>query len=310
MSTPAGWYDDGSGCRRWWNGQAWTEDVWDERPSRSDVMRLTQRRDQTAVVSAQISAKPSVLDRLGSSVVKAVTDRRAEKEERRRRYAELERAAGELVTSGIFGMSKVEIFRGGYVRVDSPSDPSNPTRMPKTTSYEKLLSITFVSPRSEASDAGVAGTVMQGAAVQAVAALAKGGAGIMKASVPGLAVTGAAHVARSMTGKSTLTIVTDRKIYTLTNQVGTLRIVKKEHEGVGRELERVGKSVLGVVEAGASAESVPVVSTGEAGSMGSPGAGSAPTISDRLRELAGLHAEGILDDAEFAAAKAKLLESL
>jgi len=84
MSTPAGWYDDGSGCRRWWNGQAWTEDVWDERPSRSDVMRLTQRRDQTAVVSAQISAKPSVLDRLGSSVVKAVTDRRAEKEERRR----------------------------------------------------------------------------------------------------------------------------------------------------------------------------------------------------------------------------------
>lgn len=84
----------------------------------------------------------------------------------------------------------------------------------------------------------------------------------------------------------------------------------RQHSHAGRELERVGKSVLGVVEAGASAESVPVVSTGEAGSMGSPGAGSAPTISDRLRELAGLHAEGILDDAEFAAAKAKLLESL
>lgn len=237
-------------------------------------------------------------------------DRRAEEEERRRRRAELERAAGELVTSGVFGMSKVEIFRGGYVRVVSPSDSSGPPSMTRTTSYEKLLSITFVSPGSEAPDTGVAGTVMQDAAIQAVAAIAKGGAGIMKASSPGLAMTGAAHVARSMTDKSALTIVTDRKIYTLTNQLGMLRIVKKEHEGVGRELERVGKSVLGVVEAGASAESVPVLPTGETDPMSSPGAGSAPTISDRLRELAGLHAEGILDDAEFAAAKAKLLESL
>lgn len=24
MSTPAGWYDDGSGCERWWDGQQWT----------------------------------------------------------------------------------------------------------------------------------------------------------------------------------------------------------------------------------------------------------------------------------------------
>ena len=26
MSTPAGWYDDGSGRQRWWDGQQWTED--------------------------------------------------------------------------------------------------------------------------------------------------------------------------------------------------------------------------------------------------------------------------------------------
>ncbi|MGB3373679.1 MAG: DUF2510 domain-containing protein, partial [Microbacterium sp.] len=25
MSTPAGWYDDGSGRQRWWDGQQWTE---------------------------------------------------------------------------------------------------------------------------------------------------------------------------------------------------------------------------------------------------------------------------------------------
>lgn len=26
-TTPPGWYDDGSGTRRWWDGSAWTEDV-------------------------------------------------------------------------------------------------------------------------------------------------------------------------------------------------------------------------------------------------------------------------------------------
>lgn len=312
MSAPAGWYNDGNGCRRWWNGRAWTEEVWGSRQRQADVVPVGQMQDQTAVMSAQTPVKPSVFDRLGSSVMKAVADRKAEKEERQRRRAELERAAGALVTSGTFGMSKVEIFQGGYVRVVGPSDSSSPTYAMKAAPYEKLLSITFVPPGPETAGAGVAGTVMQGTAVQAVTAIAKGGAGIMKASAPGLAITGVAHVAKSMAGKSTLTITTDREIHTLTNQVGTLRIVKKEHEGVGRELERAGNSVLGVIEAGASVESVPALPSGATGSTGSsgPSAGSAPTISDRLRELAGLHAEGILDDAEFAAAKAKLLESL
>ena len=25
MTTPAGWYDDGSGRQRWWDGTQWTE---------------------------------------------------------------------------------------------------------------------------------------------------------------------------------------------------------------------------------------------------------------------------------------------
>jgi hypothetical protein len=37
---------------------------------------------------------------------------------------------------------------------------------------------------------------------------------------------------------------------------------------------------------------------------------AAPTLSDRLRELANLRNEGILSDEEFAAAKAKLLGEL
>lgn len=33
MSTPAGWYDDGSGRRRWWDGQQWTEHFAPETPA-------------------------------------------------------------------------------------------------------------------------------------------------------------------------------------------------------------------------------------------------------------------------------------
>jgi hypothetical protein len=38
-----------------------------------------------------------------------------------------------------------------------------------------------------------------------------------------------------------------------------------------------------------------------------PAAPAAPDLSEQLRQLAGLKAQGILSDAEFAAAKAKLL---
>jgi len=33
VSIPAGWYDDGSGAQRWWDGQGWTERLADAPPS-------------------------------------------------------------------------------------------------------------------------------------------------------------------------------------------------------------------------------------------------------------------------------------
>ena len=32
MDTPAGWYDDGSGRQRWWDGQRWTDQYADAQP--------------------------------------------------------------------------------------------------------------------------------------------------------------------------------------------------------------------------------------------------------------------------------------
>jgi len=37
MSVPAGWYDDGSGRQRWWDGEQWTEHFAPETPAASDT---------------------------------------------------------------------------------------------------------------------------------------------------------------------------------------------------------------------------------------------------------------------------------
>ena len=37
MSAPAGWYDDGNGRHRWWDGQTWTEHTRDVAPQRPET---------------------------------------------------------------------------------------------------------------------------------------------------------------------------------------------------------------------------------------------------------------------------------
>ena len=131
--------------------------------------------------------------------------------------------------------------------------------------------------------------------------------GLMKATAPGLAVAGLTHLAGAEGRKSYLTIATDKEIHTLTNQshngFGVTK-TNKGHNEVGLALEVAGNSVLGVVGVAAqeptSAPQPAVVSP----------AAAEPTLSERLRELAGLHKDGILSDDEFAAAKAKLLAGL
>jgi hypothetical protein len=149
-------------------------------------------------------------------------------------------------------------------------------------------------------------SALEGAVGPAMARLAMGGAGLMKASAPGLAVAGLAHLAGAEGRKSFLTIATDKEIHTLTNQSHNGFVTKsnKGHNEVGLALEAAGNSVLGVVGVAAQepvSEPQPAVV--------SPAAAE-PTLAERLRELAGLHKDGILFDDEFAAAKAKLLAGL
>jgi hypothetical protein len=295
--APAGWYPDGYGNERYWDGSSWTEQL--RQPAGTEP----------AGASGPSPQKDGAFSRIGAAVKKAAADKRAEKEEHTRKQAEMAAAAGALVTSGVFGSSTIEIYAGGYVRVASwptTTGASSPALVTKQTPFEKLRSINFTGPAEDKSSGS--NSALEGAVGPAVASLIKGGKGLMKASAPGLAVAGIAHIAGAEGRKAFLTIVTDRQIHALTNQTskGPIPLTKRGHNDVGLALEAAGNSVLGVIPPEAAPQS-PVALPAAAAS---DSVKAEPTLAERMRELADLHRDGILSDEEFAAAKAKVLDSL
>ncbi|MFV0285111.1 MAG: DUF2510 domain-containing protein [Demequina sp.] len=49
----AGWYDDGSGKERWWDGEAWTETTRDKAPEGGGVSGMIGRAQADAAAGAQ-----------------------------------------------------------------------------------------------------------------------------------------------------------------------------------------------------------------------------------------------------------------
>jgi hypothetical protein len=305
---PAGWYPDDQGTTRYWDGTTWTEHSHD--PGARAAVSPAAKKDGTF-----------------ARLKKAAADRSAEKREAKevqeRKLAEHAAAAGALVTSGTFGLSTVEIYEGGYVRVASGEQPERPSvgnvrsqmaaslrggGIHKKTPYEKLRSITFTPSDSDQASQG--GSGLENAIGPVVAGLLKGTKHLMKSSAPGLAAAGIAHIASQGSRTSYLTITTDRQIYTFSNQVPNsvgLKTAQKSHVDVGLALEAAGNAVLGIdssSSADACAATLPPAVQPETvvAAHASP-----PSLADRLRELATLHQEGILSDEEFASAKAKLL---
>jgi len=300
--APAAWYPDGQGNERYWDGSAWTE-------------QLRQPGVADATSAARSSAqKQGAFSKLRKAAADKQAEKRSAREELDRTQAEYAQAAGVLVTSGVFGTSTVEIYDGGYVRVASWADgmkAASPASITKNTPYEKLRSIKFIQSGQD-NTSGMS-SALEGAVGPAMARFAMGGAGLMKAgaglmkaSVPGLAVAGLTHLAGAEGRKSFLTIATDKEIHALNNQSSNGFVSKsnKGHIEVGLALEAAGNSVLGVVGVAAQepvSEPQPAVVRPAA---------AEPTLSERLRELADLHKDGILCDDEFAGAKAKLLAGL
>ncbi|MFT4258266.1 DUF2510 domain-containing protein [Microbacterium sp.] len=52
-TTQAGWYDDGSGTQRWWDGQNWTENVQPSAPPAPGLDGFIERAKADAVAGAQ-----------------------------------------------------------------------------------------------------------------------------------------------------------------------------------------------------------------------------------------------------------------
>lgn len=247
-----------------------------------------------------------MFSKLGSAVKKAAADKKATKEEEARLHNERALAAGSLVTSGVFGTSTIEIYEGGFVRIAAGGESRERTaEITKSTPYEKLRSISFASPETETSASPEPASAIEGAVMQAMSGIMKGGKMLTRGTALGLATTGVAQLAANTARKSNLVIATDRMIHTLVNQKhnGLMNVSQREHNAVAVALVEAGNAVLGVtasvepevvVETVAVAASLPV----------------APTLSDRLRELSELHREGILSDDEFTSAKGKLLAGL
>lgn len=296
MSTqaPAGWYPDGQGNERFWDGNAWTEGI-----RAAAAMPPSPPEVGTNDLGAKRS---SALSKLTASVKQSVADRQTAKTEAQQQHLANEEAAGALVTSGVFGTSTVEIYQGGFVRVAAGTESQNiAEKITKKTPYERLRSISYTPSEAEQAAAS-SPSALDGAVGSAVSSLFKGGKNLIKGTVPGLAVAGVAHVASTGSRRSFLTIVTDRAIHTLSNQIhnGYIKTTNKGHIEVAREIEAAGNVILGISDASVVP---PVVE-------GSNRSDAQPSLSERLRELAGLHAEGILTDEEFAAAKATLLTGL
>jgi len=309
--APAGWYPDGQGSDRYWDGAAWTEQL--REPDVSSEAELEGR-----------SKKGGAFSKLGAAVRNTAAQMQADKAERAQKLEEAAQAAGALVTSGVFGTTIVEIYAGGYVRIASEAEKrsstggrlvkafsvQDPSGIPKSAPYEKLRSITIALPEAE-QPAATAAAPLDDAIGKTVTTIFNGGRALMKASTAGIATAGIAHVAKAKSRKTFLTITTDKTIHSLTNETnnGLYTAPNKGHEAVGMQLVAVANEVLGL-PAAAGHSNAQTAPASEQQASGAPQPEQSSDIGRRLRELAGLHGDGILSDEEFAAAKAKLLGGL
>lgn len=293
--APAGWYPDGQGHERYWDGTNWTSEV---------------RDLQHAQPTEEQPKKDGAFGKMGSFIRKAASDRQSAKDELQRKQVQDAQAAGALVTSGVFGTSTIEVYEGGYVRVaEGRRDTNQVARITNKTPYEKLRSIKF----SGAGPAPQASGFETSALFKGASTFIKGGSSAFKVTAPGLAMTGLSQVAKAKLGKTVLTIATAQRIHTITNEVhnGVMIVTKGDHNDVGLALAEAGDSVLESL--GLQPHRTPGGDPQMASAHSSPPAERAsapsvePSVGDRLRELADLHRDGILSDEEFASAKAKLL---
>lgn len=234
--------------------------------------------------------RASLISFIGQKVQKTVDERVDAKKNQKAAHAARAEQAGNLITRGQFGCHHIEIYENGYVRIATSQDELKGAFMTKVAPFERLLAFSFSEESGTKNNAEESST---NSLLRTASSLVGKG---LKATLPGLAIQGASHILqRKLEKKSTLTITTDHEVHVIakTNPSDT---------EVGQALEKAAQKILGNTAASLTATPQPAVMPPPP-----PTQPSKASTADRLRELAVLHDDGILDDAEFAAAKAKIL---
>ena len=188
----------------------------------------------------------------------AVDKVQAQVDNQKAQQAEGATKAGNLTIEKQFGLSRVAIYDGGFVRVGR----GGLNMLTALSPYEQLKSIKYAEQ-------------------------------VQMRSTIGAAWTGplAAKQRRTLS----LTIVTDRKVHTLSTEGDLL----SGDDKAGRALEAAGQVILNELRS-TPANAVSSVSAPP----------PAPDVADQIKKLADLHAAGIVTDEEFAAKKADLLDRM
>lgn len=234
--------------------------------------------------------RASLISFIGQKVQKTVDERADAKQNQKAAHAARAEQAGNLITRGQFGCHYIEIYENGYVRIAASQDELKGAFMTKIAPFEKLLAFSFSEESGTKDNAAESST---NSLLRAASSLVGKG---LKATLPGLAIQGASHILqKKLDKKSTLTITTDHEVHVIakTNSADT---------EVGHALEQAAQTILGNTAASLTAAPQPAAMPPLP-----PTQPSKASTADRLRELVALHDDGVLDDAEFAAAKAKIL---
>jgi hypothetical protein len=234
--------------------------------------------------------RASLISFIGQKVQKTVDERADAKQNQKAAHAARAEQAGNLITRGQFGCHYIEIYENGYVRIAASQDELKGAFMTKIAPFEKLLAFSFSEESGTKNNAAESST---NSLLRAASSLVGKG---LKAPLPGLAIQGASHILqKKLDKKSTLTITTDHEVHVIAK-------TNSEDTEVGQALAQAAQTILGNTAASLTAAPQPAAMPPLP-----PTQPSKASTADRLRELAALHDDGVLDDAEFAAAKAKIL---
>lgn len=189
----------------------------------------------------------------------AVDKVQAQVDNQKAQQAEGATKAGNLMIEKQFGLTRVAIYDGGFVRVGR----GGLNMLTGLSPYEQLKSIKYSEQVQDRSTIGAAWT---------------------------------GPLASKQRRTLALTIVTDRKVHTLSTEGQML----SGDDKAGRALEAAGQAIL------EDLRSIPANAVSSVSTAPPP----APDVADQIKKLADLHAAGILTDEEFAAKKTDLLDRM